>query len=251
MIGLTGAAAWAWFAAAAAISGQAPGASPPAFAPATPPRQIAGEFSGDDYPAVAMRRSVHRPSQVRVAIGPDGRATGCSVVQSSGEAALDERACTILVHRFRWTAATDSAGRPVASSMPYTIEWRVRTTTVMRRPPKGWLRGARRAAEPASGPQPPSLLSGTISDSDYPIEAIRARAQGNVEIEIHVDTLGRPSACTIVASSGHTSLDEKSCDMVVTRFVWAPARDEAGQPVAATTRRTIRWQLPTRRGRRR
>ena len=235
------------FAASIAAGGAGGQASPPsAPAPARPPRHIAGAIVPADYPPGALRRGTGGASEVSVAIGPDGRATGCTIVRTSGNAELDRRACTIITTRFRWEPAADAAGRPVASTTSLTIDWQVRTTTVPRRPPRGWQRGARRAREARAGPQPPQQLSGTILDSDYPAEAIRARAQGDTAIEVAVDALGRPSACTILSSSGHRALDEKSCDMVVTRFVWAPGRDEAGQPVAGTVRRTIRWRLPGR-----
>jgi len=80
--------------------------------------------------------------------------------------------------------------------------------------------------------------------SDYPSEAIRAGEQGEVVIRVDVDARGRSTACRVLASSGSTALDERSCQVSMRRGRFIPALDANGQPVAAPWIYTIRWMLP-------
>lgn len=223
---------------AAAASAQAP---PPSGAAATPPRVVSGTIGEADYPRAALRGAVSGASEVRVAIAPDGAPTGCSVVRSSGSALLDQRACAILTTRFRYEPARSAAGAPIAGALIYTIDWRVRTTTVRRR-------GTRIALPPpetAAGPgRPPRLRSGYIVSYDYPAGAYERGQQGDTAVELAIDARGRTTACTVVQSSGHTALDERACDLFLARFVWTPARDAAGRRAPSRVTQRISWRLP-------
>ena len=94
----------------------------------------------------------------------------------------------------------------------------------------------------------PTVLNGNlaslIQNEDYPHEAIRANASGEPEVLLKIDEKGRPSNCRVLRSSGHMSLDEATCAIPQRRGRFAPARDGAGQAIAAPYIYRIRWIMP-------
>ncbi len=108
--------------------------APPAPPPPPPVRKIEpksavgnlqGLFSGDDYPASALDNEEQGTVGVRLAIGPNGRVTGCDVTSSSGSRTLDSATCRILRSRARFTPATDNTGNPTTGSFSQRITWRL------------------------------------------------------------------------------------------------------------------------------
>lgn len=88
---------------------------------------VAGPSVGlatDDYPDASRRAGEEGAMSVRVAIGADGRVTGCEVTASTGFPRLDARACQVAMRRWRFTPASED-GRPVESSMEKRVVWRL------------------------------------------------------------------------------------------------------------------------------
>lgn len=54
---------------------------------------------------------------LRLSIGPNGRATGCAVEQSSGSAETDAAACRQLTRHGEWRSRRDAQGRRIAYEM--------------------------------------------------------------------------------------------------------------------------------------
>lgn len=103
-----------------------PAPPPPRIEPAAPRGDVRGLFSTDDYPSRALRNEEQGTVRARLTIDTRGRVSGCSIVQSSGSAMLDETTCRLLERRARFSAATDSSGNAVAGS--YTtppIRWEI------------------------------------------------------------------------------------------------------------------------------
>lgn len=98
----------------------------PAVEPATPPTpariQNPGAITNDDYPASALRAEAQGTTRITLQVGPNGRATGCSVTGSSGNGSLDSTACSLAQRRFRFTPATRN-GQPVAGTASTSIRW--------------------------------------------------------------------------------------------------------------------------------
>ncbi len=117
-----GEALFAWVFSLAAIS-----AAPPPVVPQGPmPAQLrSGSVSDDDYPASALRAQAEGTTVVRHEIGPDGRVGQCVVARSSGNAALDSTACSLIQRRFRYRPAHNAAGNPVAEWRTNRIVWRL------------------------------------------------------------------------------------------------------------------------------
>ena len=111
--------------------------APPTPAPPTPPpppvrieparaKANLGRYVSDaDYPSDAIRREEQGATRFRLAVGPDGRVTDCTVTGSSGSAALDMATCRLMKSRARFAPAHDSSGNAVADAVSSSITWRL------------------------------------------------------------------------------------------------------------------------------
>lgn len=57
-------------------------------------------------------------------VSKKGRVTGCSVLQSTGDAQVDQELCKLMIRRSRWEPARDRQGNPITASVRYTATWR-------------------------------------------------------------------------------------------------------------------------------
>ena len=86
-------------------------------------------------------------------------------------------------------------------------------------------------------------LRGLFSADDYPLESLRNNEQGRVKVKLGVDASGAVSSCTIVESSGHSALDERTCAVLQERAKFEPATDSRGNPIASDFTQEISWKL--------
>ncbi|MBV9929603.1 MAG: energy transducer TonB [Alphaproteobacteria bacterium] len=93
--------------------------------PARAKANLGSYVSDADYPSDAVRREEQGATRFRLAVGPDGRVTGCTVTASSGSAALDSATCRLMKSRARFAPARDSTGNAVADAVTSTIVWRL------------------------------------------------------------------------------------------------------------------------------
>lgn len=87
-------------------------------------------------------------------------------------------------------------------------------------------------------------LAALFTDDDYPAQAIRNEEQGMVAFRLGVSPTGRVEACVVTSSSNSALLDRTTCDILVRRARFQPARDAAGEPVSDTVNGRIKWVLP-------
>lgn len=87
-------------------------------------------------------------------------------------------------------------------------------------------------------------LAGSISDADYPKDAIAANQSGTTVVNFDIEPDGRVAVCRIGGSSGSAALDEASCRIVSERFVFQPATDSKGRPKLETRTQRITWRMP-------
>lgn len=97
------------------------------------------------------------------------------------------------------------------------------------------------AATPA---QPPSAASSWITPDDYPPAALRADAEGVVQVALSIDATGTLTDCRVERSSGNADLDTTTCALLRKRAKFAPARDASGQPTASIKQLRFRWEIP-------
>ena len=93
--------------------------------PAPGPKAIGIEswITASDYPKPALRQGVGGVVGYRLDIDAAGKVVGCRVTGPSGQSALDQPTCDLLIQRAHFAPAADAAGRAVASSYSSRIRW--------------------------------------------------------------------------------------------------------------------------------
>ena len=92
--------------------------------------------------------------------------------------------------------------------------------------------------------EPASQVPALLSMDDYPQVALQNEWEGEVIVDLKVSTAGRVGACWIVQSSGHPVLDLKTCEIMLVRARFVPAKDQFGNPIESRLRAPkIRWQI--------
>jgi protein TonB len=94
------------------------------------------------------------------------------------------------------------------------------------------------------GPKPRSRSGQWVTTGDYPTSDIRQGNEGVVTYRLAIDASGRTTDCVIVKGSGHPGLDAATCGKLLRRASFDPARDAAGERVAAYFTGTVRWVIP-------
>ena len=103
----------------------APPATPDMSKPASPKGSPSRWVTNDDYPPSAQRQEREGTTGFRLTIGPDGKATGCTVTSSSGHSDLDDTACKLMVRRSKFNPAVDRNGNPTAGSWASRFTWKI------------------------------------------------------------------------------------------------------------------------------
>jgi TonB family protein len=80
--------------------------------------------------------------------------------------------------------------------------------------------------------------------SDYPAAAALRAEVGTVGFTLDVDSSGRVAACHVTASSGSQALDDATCQILVTRAQFTPARDGNGAVTPDHISNRVTWTLP-------
>ena len=57
-------------------------------------------------------------------VAETGRVSDCSVLQTTGDAAVDQALCDLMIRKSRWEPARDRDGRPMSVKVRYTATWR-------------------------------------------------------------------------------------------------------------------------------
>ncbi|WP_375381281.1 energy transducer TonB [uncultured Sphingomonas sp.] len=96
-------------------------------APLSIARPVRGDpgawFDADSYPAAAIRRSAQGRTVARLAIGTDGRVTGCTILTSSGDADLDAATCAVSLRAGHFAPARGADGAAITSSYTLPVRW--------------------------------------------------------------------------------------------------------------------------------
>ncbi len=89
-----------------------------------------------------------------------------------------------------------------------------------------------------------SLMDGSISSADYPPAAIAAHQVGTVVAAYRIAPDGTVAKCDIAQASGSDALDTRSCEIILQRFRFNPARNAAGDAIEEWRTQKISWKLP-------
>jgi protein TonB len=160
----------------------------------------------------------------------------CEEVQEVDEASADSFDLEVV----------ETFGLPAADGID-ARQFNVRLPHPLRNPRRPQATTPQPAAQRA--PSPPArrgvtrapALFGDTPRIPYPKRALRRGLEGTVELRVLVNRTGRVERVVLVRSSGIAILDE-AAQAAVAQWRFVPAL-RGGEPVAAWTRRTIRFQL--------
>lgn len=184
----------------------------------------------DDYPAAAKRAGQEGRVYFTLVVGTEGRATCCTVSESSGSASLDTATCTLLMRRARFVSAADKKRTPVPDRWAGTIDWKL--TPDQMPPPAStdcndcgvpWTV----TPETLSAPTPRGDPARWVRPADYP--AKWRKAGGSVTVVLRVWRDGSVRACKVSASSGSVKPDRLVCALLRRRARFRPEREAAAK----------------------
>lgn len=90
-----------------------------------PSGDLARVFSPEDYPRMALLGGMQGMTAVALLIDEKGKVADCSVVETSGTAAIDAQSCAIIRGRARLNPALGADGKPAKSGWVQRILWRL------------------------------------------------------------------------------------------------------------------------------
>ncbi|WP_337192538.1 TonB family protein [Novosphingobium silvae] len=91
---------------------------------AMPAAKIAGDInSARDYPRASRERRIGSSVIIDLSVGPDGRVSGCRVVQPSPDSEADAITCRLASERFRFRPARDASGMAVSAVYRWKQRW--------------------------------------------------------------------------------------------------------------------------------
>lgn len=106
---------------------------------------------------------------------------------------------------------------------------------------------------PAAPPAPPMPSVATkpaylnrpevILSDDYPKDARKAGITGTTYYRVFVSALGAPTGCIVTTSSGSPVLDAKSCELIMARAKFSPARDTRGRAIKGELDARVIWRF--------
>lgn len=86
--------------------------------------------------------------------------------------------------------------------------------------------------------------SDQIQFASYPRDALKRGEEGSVGIRVTTDKEGRLRDCIVTRSSGFRSLDEASCDMLLSNLHMKPFLAPDGRSIVRTQDGQVVWKLP-------
>jgi TonB family protein len=171
------------------------------------------------YPQLSVMTNEQGTSLLSVEIGPDGVPTDVQILNSSGSLRLDEAARDYVKETWRWTPPLKECGA-TAPKLRVSIKWDLRDA------PSDDL------------PRPPVL---TMTEADFPPDALRRKEQGTTFIFLVVRDNASVALAQVAKSSGFPDLDEKALELAKSRYHWIPALMD-GKPVTTPMYIGILWQ---------
>jgi hypothetical protein len=91
---------------------------------------------------------------------------------------------------------------------------------------------------------PKFQMNEIIRQEDYLAEALRNEQQGKVGIAWWVETDGKVRECRVILPSPSSLLNGHSCDLILRRAQYEPARDGQGNPIRSVLTTRFVWALP-------
>ena len=90
-----------------------------------PRGDLTGVFKADDFPSAAIAKDMQGTVRLAMLIDENGKVADCTVVGTSGSAALDGQSCYIVSSRARFKPAIGLDGKPARSTYSQRVTWRI------------------------------------------------------------------------------------------------------------------------------
>lgn len=100
----------------------------------------------------------------------------------------------------------------------------------------------------ATAPSEPAYTQdphGEFLFKHYPPRALAAGEHGRVGFRVSLDNDGTLKSCEVVRSSGYSSLDNETCELIVRYARFSPVRGADGNRHAAIQDGYVNWRLPS------
>ncbi|MES2119306.1 MAG: hypothetical protein V4513_01865 [Pseudomonadota bacterium] len=89
------------------------------------PAQLVRNLTSADYRSIGAGRLPSGRAMVSLRVETSGVPSGCRIVRSSGDAAVDGGLCPLVEARLRFSPALDDQGRPIPYQLQYVARWRL------------------------------------------------------------------------------------------------------------------------------
>lgn len=93
-------------------------------------------------------------------------------------------------------------------------------------------------------PEPANNAARWVTNDDYPKVEFGRKNEGMTTFLLDVSADGKATDCRIAVSSGWPALDKRTCELVLRRSLFRPARDASGKAVAGHYVNRVWWQVP-------
>ena len=87
--------------------------------------------------------------------------------------------------------------------------------------------------------------NGEFISKHYPPKAFKRGEQGKVSFRLTIEPDGSLGACDVTQSSGFSTLDRETCEIMVNYARLQPVRNEEGRAIRSTQDGFIVWRLPS------
>ena len=92
--------------------------------------------------------------------------------------------------------------------------------------------------------EPSNFPGSWATTDDYPRADFVRKNEGMTIFLLTIGADGITAGCRIVGSSGFASLDERTCELMLSRSAFHPAKDAEGRAVPSFYMNKVRWQVP-------
>ena len=81
----------------------------------------------------------------------------------------------------------------------------------------------------AAADSPDRQAEANAAFTEYPKGSLENNEQGTVHYRVKIDRRGTPQECEVTQSSGYQRLDAATCNLLMSRARFTPARDSRGR----------------------
>lgn len=174
------------------------------------------------YPYDALFKGHEGAVRIKGVVRPSGRFSECAVIKSSGNNALDQKACRSMTEYAQFQPARNTDGEAIFAMFETTVTYRLPEW-----PEEG--QGLSRVAEPINIDRWLKHIQ-----ENYPSHRYQTDVTGPVGLRVLVAPNGRAVYCEVTKSSGRSVPDKAACRGMLRYSRFNPALDTEGKATIGT-----------------